>query len=193
MIEPNSEKALDLLECAIAQKNPYAAYFLGREMLSGERIPVDVKRAEELLTAAANGTFTSAQYTLGKLYLTGEALPQDIERALYWLWKAANQGDSYALYQLGKMYLFGQNVDKDEELGKKLLNASAELGNIYAQRILESYGKQPICAICIRLASNLAQIFQGNIEKDHRNLSEIDRKLRRKIAEKKQAHGQRIG
>ena len=193
LVEPNSEKALDLLECAIAQKNPYAAYFLGREMLSGERIPVDVKRAEELLTAAANGTFTSAQYTLGKLYLTGEALPQDIERALYWLWKAANQGDSYALYQLGKMYLFGQNVDRDEELGKKLLSASAEQGNICAQRILESYGKQPICAICIRLASNLAQIFQENIEKDHRNVSEIDRKLRRKIVEKKQAHGQRIG
>lgn len=63
----------------------------------------------------------------------------------------------------------------------------------YAQRILESYGKQPICAICIRLASNLAQTFQESIEKDHRNVSEIDRKLRRKIAEKKQAHGQRIG
>lgn len=193
LIEPDSEKALELLECAITQKNPYAAYFFGREMLSGERIPVDVKRAEELLTAAANGTFTPAQYALGKLYLIGDALPQDIERALYWLWKAANQGDSYALYQLGKMYLFGQNVDRDKELGKKLLNASAELGNIYAQRILESYGKQPICAICIRLASNLAQIFQENIEKDHRNVSEIDRKLRRKIAEKKQAHGQRIG
>ena len=162
-------------------------------MLSGERIPVDVKRAEELLTAAANGTFTSAQYTLGKLYLIGDALLQDIKRALYWLWKAANQGDSYALYQLGKMYLFGQNVDRDEELGKKLLSASAEQGNIYAQRILESYGKQPICAICIRLASNLAQTFQESIEKDHRNVSEIDRKLRRKIAEKKQAHGQRIG
>lgn len=193
LIEPNSEKALELLECAIAQKNPYAAFFLGREMLSGERIPVDVKRAEELLTAAANGTFTSAQYTLGKLYLIGDALLQDIKRALYWLWKAANQGDSYALYQLGKMYLFGQNVDRDEELGKKLLSASAEQGNIYAQRILESYGKQPICAICIRLASNLAQTFQESIEKDHRNVSEIDRKLRRKIAEKKQAHGQRIG
>ena len=193
LIEPNSEKALELLECAIAQKNPYAAYFLGREMLSGERISVDVRRAEELLTAAANGTFTPAQYALGKLYLTGDALPQDIERALYWLWKAGNQGDSYALYQLGKMYLFGQNVDKDEELGEKLLSASAEQGNIYAQRILESYGKQPICAICIRLASNLAQTFQESIEEDHRNVSAIDRKLRRKIAEKKQAHGQRIG
>lgn len=99
----------------------------------------------------------------------------------------------YAQYQLGKMYLFGQDVVRDEKQGEKLLRASATQGNIYAQRILESYGKQPIDMLCFRLLSNLAQIMQENIEKEQQNVNQIDRKLRRKIAEKKQLHGQRLG
>lgn len=163
-------------------------YQAARESLYGtkERQP-DHAEALLLMTREAEAGNGLAMYDLGKMYLSGLGGCMDEAMAQHWFSRA------YALYQLGKMYLFGQNVDRDEELGKKLLSASAEQGNIYAQRILESYGKQPICAICIRLASNLAQTFQESIEKDHRNVSEIDRKLRRKIAEKKQAHGQRIG
>lgn len=150
-------------------------------------------RAVELLTSAAEREFATAQYALAKLYLADELVSKDIEKALYWLHRAVAQGDQYAQYQLGKMYLFGLDVQRDEKLGKELLRASAAQGNVYAQRILDSYGRQPIGMACLRLLSNIAQIFQENIEKEQKNVNQIDRKLRRKIAEKKQAHGQRMG
>lgn len=46
---------------------------------------------------------------------------------------------------------------------------------------------------CARLVANVAQIIQEDIEKEQKQLNLIDRKLRRKIAEKKQLHGQRMG
>ena len=46
---------------------------------------------------------------------------------------------------------------------------------------------------CARLVANIAQIIQGDIEKEQKQLNLIDRKLRRKIAEKKQLHGQKMG
>lgn len=46
---------------------------------------------------------------------------------------------------------------------------------------------------CARLVANIAQIIQEDIEKEQKQLNLIDRKLRRKIAEKKQLHGQRMG
>jgi len=46
---------------------------------------------------------------------------------------------------------------------------------------------------CARLVANVAQIIQEDIEKEQKQLNLIDKKLRRKIAEKKQLHGQRMG
>lgn len=53
--------------------------------------------------------------------------------------------------------------------------------------------EREIGILCFRLLSNLAQIMQENIEKEQQNVNQIDRKRRRKIAEKKQLHGQRLG
>lgn len=46
---------------------------------------------------------------------------------------------------------------------------------------------------CARLVANVAQIIQEDVEKEQKQLNLIDRKLRRKIAEKKQLHGQKMG
>lgn len=46
---------------------------------------------------------------------------------------------------------------------------------------------------CARLVANVAQIIQEDVEKEQKQLNLIDKKLRRKIAEKKQLHGQRMG
>ena len=46
---------------------------------------------------------------------------------------------------------------------------------------------------CARLVANVAQIIQEDIEKEQKQLNLIDKKIRRRIAEKKQLHGQRMG
>ena len=47
--------------------------------------------------------------------------------------------NQYAQYLLGKMLLFGKETDRDVETGIALLSASAEQGNVYAARLLQSY------------------------------------------------------
>ena len=134
-------------------------------------------------------------YALAKLYLADELVPMDKEKATYWLKKAVALNNQYAQYQLGKMILFGQGIDRDIEIGKYLLRLSAAQGNEYAQRILNNYGRTPIALAGFRLLANLAQIFQNRIEQEQKqqNSNLIDRKLRQKIVEKKQAQGLKMG
>ena len=182
------------MQRAIEQGNLPAAYLLGKAYWDGTRIGQDKDKAIELLEKAAERNFDPAQYALAKIYLAGTVSAADIEKAIELLEKASEAGNQYAQYLLGKMLLFGQNIDKDEEAGKEWLRRSAAQGNIYAQRILDNYGKAPIGMIAFRLLANLAQIIRDDMEQKQNEQGQlIDRKIRRKIAEKKQAHGQKMG
>ena len=193
-MEADPKRAVELLERSIEQGNLYAAYFLGKACLSGEAIPQDIDRAIRLLTDAAERGMDSAMYALAKLYLADELVPMDKEKAIYWLKKAVALNNQYAQYQLGKMLLFGQGIDRDIEVGKYLLRLSAALGNEYAQRILNNYGRTPIALAGFRLLASLAHMFQNRIEQEQKqNSNLIDRKLRQKIEEKKQAQGLKMG
>ena len=193
-VEANQSYAFSLLERAIEQGNLPATYLLGKAYWEGTRIGQDKDKAVELLENAAERNFDPAQYALAKIYLTGDVSAADIEKAIELLEKASESGNQYAQYLLGKMLLFGQNIDQDEEAGKEWLRRSAAQGNIYAQRILDNYGKAPIGMIAFRLLANLAQIIRDDMEQKQNEQGQlIDRKIRRKIAEKKQAHGQKMG
>ena len=92
------------------------------------------------------------------------------------------------------MLLFGQHVEQDEKAGKEWLRRSAAQGNIYAQRLLDNYGRAPLGLMAFRLLGHLARIIQDDMEqKQEANRQLIDRKLLSKIAEKKQAQGQKMG
>lgn len=193
-VEADPKRAVELLERSIEQGNLYAAYFLGKAYLSGDAIPQDVGKAIRLLTEAADRDMDSAMYALAKLYLDDELVPMDKEKAIYWLKKAVELNNQYAQYQLGKMLLFGQGIKRNIEMGKYLLQCSADQGNEYAQRILTNYGRTPIAMAGFRLMASLARMFQDRIEQDQKqNSNLIDRKLRQKIEEKKQAHGLKMG
>ena len=148
----------------------------------------------ELLTDAAERNYDPAMYALAKIYLAGYVSDADIAKALELLEKAAEADNQFAQYQLGKMLLFGQHVEQDEEAGKEWLRRSAAQGNIYAQRLLDNYGRAPLGLMAFRLLGHLARIIQDDIEqKQETNRQLIDRKLLSKIAEKKQAQGQKMG
>ena len=192
--EANSNQAVESLEWSAEQGSPYATYLLGKACLSGEDIPQDIDRAIQLLTDAAEGGLDTAMYALAKLYLADELVPMDKEKAIHWLNKAVALDNQYAQYQLGKMLLFGQGIDRDIDEGKNLLHQSAAQGNEYAQQILNNYGRTPIALAGFRLLSSLAQMFQDKIEQEQQqNSNLIDRKLRQKIEEKKQAQGLKMG
>ena len=194
VVEADPDRALLLLSRAIQQGNLPAEYLLGKALWEGKYITANQNRALELLTDAAERNYDPAMYALAKIYLAGYVSDADIAKAVELLEKAAEADNQFAQYQLGKMLLFGQHVEQDEEAGKEWLRRSAAQGNIYAQRLLDNYGRAPLGLMAFRLLGHLARIIQDDIEqKREANRQLIDRKLLSKIAEKKQAQGQKMG
>lgn len=194
VVEADPDRALLLLSRAIQQGNLLAEYLLGKALWEGKYITANQNRALELLTDAAERNYDPAMYALAKIYLAGYVSDADIAKAVELLEKAAEADNRFAQYQLGKMLLFGQHVEQDEEAGKEWLRRSAAQGNIYAQRLLDNYGRAPLGLMAFRLLGHLARIIQDDMEqKQEANRQLIDRKLLSKIAEKKQAQGQKMG
>ena len=130
-----------------------------------------------------------AVYGVGKQYLK-----TDIQKAISMFELAAEQGNAYAEYQLGKIYCFGQGVPQNLEAGMEWLKASASHGNEYASALLEKVQnhihRQTTSAV-FGLFRGLAGMIQTSANQHIRRRNSIDRKQRQKIAEKKQALGQR--
>ena len=94
---------------------------------------------------------------------------------------------------LGKIYLYGKEVDCDYEKAIAYLESAAEHGNRYAAQLLHSVksNRNYTAALgSLRLLGQIGRIIQNRLEDERRGKQHsIDRKLRRKIDEKKQAHG----
>ena len=191
--EANMPKGIDLLKQAAEQNNIYANYFLGKILADGVITPQDIKEASYYLTNAAEKEFDPAQYRLGKLHLSLHGNGENTRAGIYWLEKAVVQQNQYAQYQLGKMLLYGQRIDQDINRGLELLKASAAQGNEYASRIVNNYDRKPVGLASIRLLASLTNLFRENFEQDQNKANLVERKIRRKIAEKKLAHGLRMG
>lgn len=174
-------------------RNQYAQYALGKLYLLGEDVPQDIEKAVELFTQAANQKNENAQYQLGKLYLVGEHLPKDVNTAVRWLAESAGQNNQFAQYALGKLYLCGHDVPRDREKAVLYLQASAAQGNIYAQFFLDhldSFRDPSAFLAATRLLHWLENLFREDYRKATGDSAyHIDRKRRRKLAEKKQAQG----
>lgn len=169
-----------------------AQYLLGKLLSQGEVIPKDLERAIEYLERAAGQDNPYAAYLAGKLLLTEEDI-KDILRAIKNFEIAAENGNDYAEYQLGKLYLYGKEVERDYDKAIAYLTAAAEHGNQYAQQLLHSIRNNRNWSAAmgsIRLLHHLARMLQNRLEDERKEkMGGIDRKLKRKIDEKKQAHG----
>lgn len=189
----NIPEAIKRLEES-AQKNfAPAQYILGKLLYKGEVTPQDIPKALGLLEKASVQDNPYAAYLAGKIRLTEESI-KDVTKAIQNFKIAAKNGNDYAEYQLGKLYLYGKDVPRDEDLGISYLTSAAEHGNKYAAQLLHSMksNKNWTAALgSLRLLGHLARLIQNRLENERRDNDGgiIDRKLRRKIEEKKQAHG----
>ena len=150
--------------------------------------------SEELLKKVAMQGSSYAKYALAKMHLKGQASYSSIAFAVQLLTEAADQGNQWAEYQLGKMYLYGQGVDMNYDLAVRLLSSSANKENEYAQRLLEnestySQNNFAMALVSLRLFARIAQILQEDILKNDDIHSRIEKKVRRRIEEKKMAQG----
>ena len=152
--------------------------------------------AVKLFTEAANGAITVAKYKLGKTFLNGNGVEKDIPKAIEWLKQAAAEENEFAEYALGRIYLFGLGVEKDLPLAMEYLLSAAEKGNEYAAELIrqkELFDKQSISLCISRLFRYLCGVLQEKAETElSAKIMRTDKKLRRKIAEKKQAQGLKL-
>ena len=174
-----------------------AQYLYGKLLFRGEILPQDSRSALKYLEAAAAQENAFAAYLAAKIYLTEESCG-GIADAVRLLERAAELGNDYAEYLLGKLYLFGKEVPQDISLALYWLQASAEHDNSYAAQLLHSYNNGSLwpCALgALRLLQQLARSFENREQEPRNNLRQqsADRKLLRKIEEKRQAHGLKQG
>jgi len=173
--------------------NVNAQYMLGRIYLESDSEHENVEKALQWLGKAADNGNALAQYAMGKLYLAGNHVEKDIQKAVELFTKSAEQGNQYAQYALGKLYLLGHDVRQDKETALHWLSAAAAQGNIYAKYLLErmdSFKDPSILLAATRLMHHLGNIFRDEYQKAFGNpLIQVDRKLRKKIMEKKLAQG----
>lgn len=173
-----------------------AQYLLGKLLYKGEAIPQDLKKAIEYLEKAAEQKNPYAAYLAGKIQLTEDAV-KDIRKAIRNFEIAAENGNHYAEYMLGKIYLYGKDAPRDYDRAIVYLTASAEHGNQYAKQLLHSIKSNRNWSVTLgslRLLGQISRIIQNRLEDERReNQVSIDRKLKRKIDEKKQAHGLKQG
>lgn len=192
LLEKDMEKAVFHLQRAADAGNSFAQYQLGKIYLEEEY--KNIPAAVQYLTLAADQKNELAAYRLGRLYLIGEDLPKNIERALYYLDMSAEAGNQYAQYVLGKLYLIGKEVEQDREKAYEYFSRSAEQGNIYAAYFLEHWNDMPhpdLLLMATRLMHHLGNVIEENMDggKKGGNRQRMDRKLARKIRQKKIAQG----
>ena len=192
LLIPDSQKAKDWFTQAAEHGLPEAQYALGKLFLSDD---LEVRDPDEgirwLKEAAAQGNFWAA-YRLGKEYLTGEVLTKDTSKVVDWFTQSAEADNQYAQYMLGKLYLTGQGVTHDQTQAMDWFSRSAAQGNQYAQFFLEHQNdlRPPsVMLAATRLLYHMSRIFENHALPHSSAGLHVDRKLRRKIQEKKIAMG----
>lgn len=173
-----------------------AQYQMGKLLYHGEVIQQDIARAIDYLERAAGQKNPYAAYLAGKIRLT-EAEVKDVVLAIRDFEIAAENGNDYAEYQLGKIYLYGKEVERDDEKATAYLSVAAEHGNSYAEQLLHSIRSNRNWSVslgAIRLLQHLSRMIQNRLDDEKKGKAGgIDRKLKRRIDEKKQAHGLKQG
>ena len=184
------DEAVRLLNLSASKGFAPAQFILGRLLYKGEVTPKDIRQAVRWLDRAAGQKNPYAAYLAGKIYLTEDAV-KDIQKAIRSFKIAAENGNNYAEYQLGKIYLYGKDVPRDTDTAMYYLQLAAEHGNQYAAQLIHSIrvnGNWTAAIASLRLFGHIARIIKNRIE-DKRKGGGTDRKLLRKIEEKKQAQG----
>ena len=177
-----------LTECADSG-DKFCCYKLGKLYLDGKITAQNLDKAEEYLLAANENEYTF--YVLGKLYLTEEK--RDVQRAVSYFEKCTDT-NMWANYWLGKIYLFGcGDVSQNREKALEYLTFSAELGNEYAQNLINhetEYENAILTNTIFSLFVNLSKCLSEDYnQKFQSGRISVDKKLRRMMQEKKQALG----
>ena len=188
LVTPDWVEARHWFEQA-AQSLPDAQYALGKLLLTDDVEIHDKEQGICWLTQAAEGGNEYAAYRLAKELLKSGK----VEEALPWLITSAEADNPYAEYLLGKLYWEGEDIPQDMEQALYWLTQAVEQGHACAQILLERQDSPSLPSAILAVNSllhSIGRIFQESARAmDSTQVQHTDRKLRRKIQEKKIAMG----
>ena len=185
--ETPSEK-LKYLRKAVDLKFGYAEYEYAKYLK--DKSPDEAK--EYLMRAASHGSF-QAEYMLGKMFF--EAGEKD--KAREWFEKSA-ETDAWTQTRVGLLLYYDYG---DTEKGKQYLLSAMEQGYAPAEEALRSIERNQnakivtgVCNLFYYASKIIDNRTEDMYDKEHQvNYHGIDRKQRRALREKKQAHGLAMG
>jgi len=126
-------KAAQYFERAAAAGSQNASLELSGQLLRGDGIAKDAKRALALREAAAKAGYTPAMNLLCADYRDGrEGLPVDLATSLEYARRSANLGDSWGLTEMGDIYRLGRGVAANETLAFQYYQKGADKGDMRA-------------------------------------------------------------
>lgn len=172
-------------------RNPDAAYAIGKLLLDGGVITKSVPDAMKYFRIAAEIGNSYAMYQLGRYYMANDD-SVNTEGAIHWFRMAADCGNAAAQYALGKLYLSGEGLPQDKEAAFRWFSQSAEQGNQYARHFVDHWNevKTPSSFIAAtRFLHHISRIFQDNTPSKRGGRITLDKKLLRKLKQKKIAQG----
>ena len=153
-----------------------------------------VRDAAAMLLRLADEGDPDAAYAFGKLLLQGGIVQKDVSAAVHYFTEAANGGNSCAMYALGKLYLAGEDIPQDKAAALDWFTRSAQQGNTHAQFYTEHWAgavqNPSVFLSATRLLHHMSRVFQNNTPPQPGGVGySIDKKLRRRMKEKKIAQG----
>lgn len=185
--ETPSEK-LKYLRKAVDLKFGYAEYEYAKYLK--DKSPDEAK--EYLMRAASHGSF-QAEYMLGKMFLeTGEK-----DKAREWFEKSA-ETDAWTQTRVGLLLYYDYG---DTEKGKQYLLSAMEQGYAPAEEALRNIERNlnakivtGVCNLFYCASRIIDERTEDMYSREHQvNYHGIDRKQRKALREKKQAHGLAMG
>ena len=203
-VQQNDTKAFELYTVAASdpkKPNAYAQYELGKMCRDGIGTVIDEEKSKDWFKKAYQGFLEIEKdmaddklyYRIGQMNFKGIGTEIDLHKAKEYFEKATKLGNDNAMFSLGKMYFYGKGVEEDFKKAVEYLKNSAANGNIYAQKFLENMERNRnhyAATGTLSLLKYVGKILQDRIDENKIiSDSRVDRKLYRKIQDKKQAHG----
>ncbi|EJK52809.1 hypothetical protein THAOC_27883 [Thalassiosira oceanica] len=125
----NDADTLAMVMARVGKKDPEAIFVLGQKYFYGILgFQMDMRKAAELWTEAAELGSINALYSLGNAYDLGEGIQQDKAKAAEFYKKAAMQGHTQSRHNLGYLEALGGNSDR----AVRHFLISAKMGHDYS-------------------------------------------------------------
>lgn len=126
--DENLDKALALLQQASSDNN-IAKYLLGYAYSKGFLVPQNMRKAFQLIKAAADAKYDEAQYVLADFYIKGQGVTKNYTRAVEYLQQAADQGNLLAMMKLADILAEGKIYKKDIKKAHIFYNIASVMGD----------------------------------------------------------------